>query len=101
MTTITNYSITRKGQGMNKLRLLLRSIYLKGQVDANKKTSDMSWEDKIVSNIDAYYQSKVPKKNKAKEGENYKRWNSKKNIYEYGIMIGRNQCLADFHKEDI
>ena len=43
---------------MSKIRLLLRSVYLKGQVDANKKTSDMSWEDKIVSEIDTYYKSK-------------------------------------------
>jgi len=40
---------------MNKLRLLLRSVYLKGQVDANKKTADMSWEDKIVEEIDTCY----------------------------------------------
>ena len=33
---------------MGKVRLLLRSIYLKGHMDANKKTSDMSWEDEIV-----------------------------------------------------
>lgn len=48
---------------MNKLRLLLRSVYLKGQVDANKKTSDMSWEDKIVADIDAYYKD-LARKNK-------------------------------------
>ena len=36
---------------MPKLRLLLRSVYLKGQIDARSKTSDMSWEDKIVNDI--------------------------------------------------
>ena len=36
---------------MPKLRLLLRSVYLKGQIDARSKTSDMSWEDKIVKDI--------------------------------------------------
>jgi hypothetical protein len=34
-----------------KLRLLLRSVYLKGHQDGNLKTSDMSWEDKIVEDI--------------------------------------------------
>jgi hypothetical protein len=33
------------------IRLLLRSIYLKGQVDANRKTSDLSWEEKIISKL--------------------------------------------------
>ena len=36
---------------MDKLRLLLRSVYLKGHQDGNLKTSDMSWEDKIVKDI--------------------------------------------------
>jgi hypothetical protein len=30
------------------LRLLLRSVYLKGHEDGNLKTGDLSWEDKIV-----------------------------------------------------
>ena len=33
------------------LRLLLRSIYLKGHQDGNMKTSDISWENKIVKDI--------------------------------------------------
>jgi len=33
------------------LRLLLRSIYLKGHQDGNLKTSDISWENKIVKDI--------------------------------------------------
>jgi len=40
---------------MTKLRLLLRSVYLKGQQDANNKTVDMSWEDKIVKQIKALH----------------------------------------------
>ena len=49
-----------------KLRLLLRSVYLKGQVDANKKTSDISWEDKIVEDITLLFAgSIVPKEHKA------------------------------------
>jgi hypothetical protein len=34
-----------------KLRLILRSVYLKGHQDGNMKTSDISWEDKIVKDI--------------------------------------------------
>ena len=33
------------------LRLLLRSVYLKGHQDGNLKTSDISWEDKIIADI--------------------------------------------------
>lgn len=34
------------------LRLLLRSVYLKGLQDGNLKTTDViSWEDKIVKDI--------------------------------------------------
>lgn len=40
---------------MDKIRLLLRSVYLKGHQDGHLKTSDMSWEDKIVKDIDALY----------------------------------------------
>ena len=36
---------------MNMLRLLLRSVYLKGHQDGNMKTTDMSWEDRIVKDI--------------------------------------------------
>jgi hypothetical protein len=35
------------------LRLLLRSVYLKGHQDANLKTSDLSWEDEILSKLEA------------------------------------------------
>jgi len=34
-----------------KVRLLLRSIYLKGHMDGHKKTSDMSWEEDILSEL--------------------------------------------------
>lgn len=37
-----------------KLRLLLRSVYLKGQMD---KTTDLSWEDKIIEDIIALLQA--------------------------------------------
>jgi hypothetical protein len=33
------------------LRLLLRSVYLKGHQDGHMKTSDMSWEDKVIADI--------------------------------------------------
>ena len=36
---------------MDKLRLLLRSVYLKGLQDGNLKIADISWEDKIVEDI--------------------------------------------------
>lgn len=35
-----------------KLSLLLRSVYLKGHQDALLKTADMSWEDKIIKDIE-------------------------------------------------
>jgi len=37
--------------GVEKLRLFLRSVYLKGHQDGNLKTADMSWEDKILKDI--------------------------------------------------
>ena len=40
---------------MDKIRLLLRSVYLKGHQDGNLKKADMSWEDKIIKDIDALY----------------------------------------------
>ena len=43
---------------MDKIRLLLRSVYLKGHQDGNLKTSDMSWEDKIIKDLDALYKAK-------------------------------------------
>ena len=43
---------------MDKLRLLLRSVYLKGQQDGYNKTADMSWEDKIVSQIEKLFKQK-------------------------------------------
>ena len=36
---------------MDKLRLILRSVYLKGHKDANLKSADMSWEDGVVNEI--------------------------------------------------
>ena len=29
------------------------------------------------------------------EGEKYQEWNSKQNIYEYGVMVGKNQALKE------
>jgi len=43
---------------MDKIRLLLRSVYLKGHQDGNLKISDMSWEDKIKKDLDALYKEK-------------------------------------------
>jgi len=43
---------------MDKLRLLLRSVYLKGHQDGNLKTTDISWENKIIKDIDALYKAK-------------------------------------------
>lgn len=41
------------------LRLLLRSVYLKGHQDALYKTTDItSWEDKIVKDIEKLYSLK-------------------------------------------
>ena len=34
-----------------KVRLLLRSVYLKGHMDGHKKISDMSWEEDILSKL--------------------------------------------------
>jgi hypothetical protein len=33
------------------LRLVLRSVYLKGQQDGFNRTSDISWEDEIMKDI--------------------------------------------------
>lgn len=33
------------------LRLILRSVYLKGHQDGNTKTTDLSWEDEIIEDI--------------------------------------------------
>ena len=40
------------------LRLLLRSVYLKGYTDGNDKTTDLSWEDEIVKNIEGIFRMK-------------------------------------------
>jgi len=49
---------------MDKLRLLLRSVYLKGHQDGNIKTSDMSWEDKIVESLKQVFLGMLPKERK-------------------------------------
>jgi hypothetical protein len=36
---------------ISKIRLFLRSVYLKGHQDGNLKTTDMSWEDTIIKDI--------------------------------------------------
>jgi hypothetical protein len=35
------------------IRLLLRSVYIKGQVDGREKKADMTWEDKIIKDLEA------------------------------------------------
>ena len=45
---------------MDKLRLLLRSVYLKGHQDGNMKTSDMSWEDKIIESLKQVFLGMLP-----------------------------------------
>ena len=47
---------------MNTLRLLLRSVYLKGQQDGRNKTCDMSWEDKIIKDIAKVRLAELPKR---------------------------------------
>ena len=42
-----------------KLRLLLRSIYLKGHQDGNMKTTDLSWEDRIVRDIKNLFEERA------------------------------------------
>ena len=37
-----------------------------------------------------------PEKNRAVEGDDYRNWNSKQNVYEYGIRIGYNQAIDDY-----
>ena len=55
---------------MEKLRLYLRSVYLKGQQDANFKTCDMSWEDKIVKDITKLFNPMSKLRKKVEENEN-------------------------------
>ena len=35
-----------------QLTLLLRSVYLRGQVDANRKTATTDWEHSIIKQIE-------------------------------------------------
>ena len=44
-----------------KLRLLLRSVYLKGHQDSLTKTSDMDWEEPIVNQIRVVFGLKARK----------------------------------------
>jgi hypothetical protein len=48
-----------KNEGL-RLRLLLRSVYLKGHQDGNMKTTDLSWEDKIVKDIKEWAKGNIP-----------------------------------------
>ena len=41
------------------LRLLLRSVYLKGHQDGNMKTTDLSWEDRIVRDIKNLFEERA------------------------------------------
>ena len=50
--------IEMKNKTLN-LRLLLRSVYLKGHQDGNMKTTDLSWEDKIVRDIKNLFEERT------------------------------------------
>ena len=50
--------IEMKNKTLN-LRLLLRSVYLKGHQDVNMKTTDLSWEDKIVRDIKNLFEERT------------------------------------------
>ena len=54
-----------------KLRLLLRSVYLKGHQDGNLKTSDLSWEDKIVKQILSLVKECAPGEKPVSKHENH------------------------------
>lgn len=40
----------------------------------------------------------LPEKEKCRKGEQYWMWNSLHNVYEYGVMMGKNQAIADMKK---
>jgi len=78
-------------EGDFRLRLLLRSVYLKGHQDGNLKTSDMSWEDKIVQEIKELVLEKLPKRILIIN-------NSEHTIHSIYKIEGRNQAIAEMKK---
>ncbi len=40
-----------KAEEKEILTLILRSVYMKGLIDGNKQTADMSWEDKTITAV--------------------------------------------------
>jgi hypothetical protein len=44
-----------KNEMKYQITLLLRSVYLRGQADANRKTTTLDWEESIISQIDELY----------------------------------------------
>jgi hypothetical protein len=40
-----------------QLTLLLRSVYLRGQADANRKTASVAWEHSIIKQINKLYKT--------------------------------------------
>ena len=75
------------------LRLLLRSVYLKGHQDGNIKTSDMSWEDKIVASIRSVLLKELPKEKEPEEVWEYEADSSVKRLDGYGK--GYNQYASE------
>ena len=73
------------------LRLLLRSVYLKGRQDGNQKTTDISWEDKIVSDIKELLLGILPKE----KGKWTGGFNEAKTTWK---RKGYNRALADVKK---
>jgi hypothetical protein len=41
----------KKKSGIPMIRLLLRSVYLRGHQDANLKTTTLCWEDEIMEDL--------------------------------------------------
>jgi len=72
-----------------KLRLLLRSVYLKGHQDGNLKTSDLSWEDKIVKEIISLAKECAPEEKKIIEwDEDCTSTGNADDAYDHGMERG-------------
>lgn len=76
---------------MDKIRLLLRSVYLKGHQDGNLKTADMSWEDKIVGDIVEEVLARLPTHINNELLKNFKIDRPERAMC---TQIGWNDCLA-------
>lgn len=76
---------------MEKIRLLLRSVYLKGYQDALTKTADMSWEDKIINDIRTLLKAKIPAKEQT-QATHTGAW------YETEWDEGFNNCVSEMQK---